>query len=329
MIEPILRILDLVVNFYTDEGVVKALDGVNLNVYQGDCLGLVGETGCGKSVTMLSVLRLIDRPGRIERGKVLFKGKDLLKLSENEIREIRGKKIAMVFQDPATYLNPVLTIGYQISESVHRGHADYKGTVDERTAKEEAMKLLKQLEFPDPGIAFNKYPHELSGGMKQRVMIAMALACTPEIIILDEPTTALDATIQMQVLELLKRLREMYNATLIFITHDFGIVAEMCNKVAVMYAGTVVEYGSVKDVLEEPMHPYTRSLLNSIPKLSETHTRLEAILGEVPNLINPPPGCRFHPRCLYAKEICKRVKPKDMYVKLDHYVACHMFNADV
>ncbi|RJS88941.1 ABC transporter ATP-binding protein [Candidatus Bathyarchaeota archaeon] len=344
MPEVLLRVKNLRVNFYTYAGVVKALDGVSFEIYKGEAFGLVGETGCGKSVTAASILRLVDKPGRIVDGEIIFEGEDLLKKSEREMREIRGSKIAIVFQDPMTYLNPVLTIGDQIAETI-REHQDltvealeierneYHNTSAEKPSKkalreavlrrvEEALKMVR---MPDPRVVIDQYPHELSGGMRQRAMIAMAISCNPKFLILDEATTFLDVTIQRQILELVKDLKDRLGCTLMIITHDMGIIAETCDRVAVMYAGTIAECAETKRIFSKPLHPYTRGLLDAIPLPTEDVKVLKPIPGFVPNLINPPPGCRFHPRCPEAMEVCSRVKPELREVEPGHQVACHLY----
>lgn len=373
MAKVILSIRNLRTYFYTYAGVVKALDGINLDVYEGETLGLVGETGCGKSVTALSILRIVpDPPGKIVEGEILFKGEDLLKKSEEDIQRIRGSRIAMVFQDPMTYINPVFTIGDQISEAIllhqdlstdviemkidklqqklNTASASSSKTdkIKEKIAKLEAMKrgppkpsrrnakkaamrktmdVLRLVRMPYPEQVIKQYPHELSGGMRQRAVIAMALSCRPDLFIADEATTNLDVTIQAQILALLNALKqEIVGSSVIIITHDLGIVAEMCNRVAVMYAGVIVEETSTEDLFHNPTHPYTKGLLDAIPKLHFKQKRLKVIPGFVPNLIDPPSGCRFHPRCQYAEEICRTEKPEMLEVKPDHFVACHLFS---
>jgi peptide/nickel transport system ATP-binding protein len=346
MSPPLLSVRDLRVSFYTYAGVVRALDGVSFDIHDGEAFGLVGETGCGKSVTAASILRLIDKPGRIDGGEILFKGEDLLKKSEEEMRKIRGSKIAIVFQDPMTYLNPVLKIGDQISEVIMR-HQDLKelalkierkndlkklDKISKRTLKKAALikvrEVLNAVRMPNPEQIINQYPHELSGGMRQRVMIAMAISCNPELLILDEATTFLDVTIQRQILDLVKELQERLGCALMIITHNMGIVAEMCERVAVMYAGSVVECTETKRIFEDPLHPYTKGLLRAIPSIKGAKEPLSSIPGTVPNLINPPPGCRFHPRCPEAMEICGRLKPELSEPHRGHLVACHLYNGE-
>lgn len=318
--KPLLEIWDLRTYFYTYKGVVKALEGVNLRIGANELLGLVGETGCGKTVTGLSILRLIDSPGKIIEGKIVFRGEDLLKLGENEMSErIRGKKISMVFQEPRSSLNPTYTVGSQISEAI-RLHQ----RVDKREAMKRAVSILRQTGMPDPERIAGEYPHELSGGMAQRAMIAMALSCDPELLIADEPTSSLDVTIEAQILELIKDLISKFKASVLLITHDLGIVAETCDKAAVMYAGNVIEYGDVRDIFKRHKHPYTEGLLNSVPKL-KIRGELYTIEGTVPNLINPPTGCRFHPRCPEARKKCSELKPPDVEVEPGHSVSCFLY----
>lgn len=342
MHDALLVVKDLKVNFYTYAGIVKALDGISFEVHKGEAFGLVGETGCGKSVTAASILRLVDKPGRIVSGDVFFEGKNLMELSENEMRKVRGSEITIVFQDPMTYLNPVLKIGDQIAETILE-HQDLTTEALElratesretsaskplrKTLKEVALrrveKALKTVRMPNPDTVIDQHPHELSGGMRQRVMIAMAVSCNPRLLILDEATTFLDVTIQRQILELVKDLKDSLGCTLMIITHDMGIIAEMCDRVAVMYAGTIVECAETKNVFNKPIHPYTKGLLNAIPQPTEDLKPLTSIPGSVPGLINPPPGCRFHPRCLESQKICSSLKPELKEVEEGHFVACH------
>jgi oligopeptide/dipeptide ABC transporter ATP-binding protein len=307
-------------------GVVKALDGIDLDIYRNETLGLVGETGCGKSVTALSVIRLIQwPPGRIDEGQVIFDGKDLLKLSNKEMQEIRGNKISMIFQEPMNSFNPVFTIGEQISEVLilHQ-------KMDRKTAYEKAVEMLAFTGIPAPERVAKSFPHELSGGMLQRAMISMALACKPALLIADEPTTALDVTIEAQILELMKDLKNKTGSSILMITHDLGIIADVCDRVGVMYAGTIVELGNVKSIFANPMHPYTLGLINSIPKINQKKgERLDTIPGSVPNLIYPPSGCRFNPRCSKAMDVCRREKPKMAEPEKGHFVACHLYDGKV
>jgi len=373
----VLNVKELYLNFYTYEGTVKALDGVNMFLRRGDTMGVVGETGCGKSVTAKSILRLVEAPGKIESGEILLYDKDLetneiteidiAKLRPEEMLGIRGNKISIVFQDPATYPNPVFRVGDQIAEVIEL-HQDlalevlnmkiakleltlststtsdnraeieekinyYKQQLDDppkpdqkskrEAAKLKAIEMLKMVRMPAPAQVVNQYPHELSGGMRQRALIAGSLACNPSILICDEATTALDVTVQAQVLMLLNQLKEEIGSSIIVITHDMGVVAETCNWVNVMYAGATVESCETRELFEQPRHPYTAGLLTAVPKLHEDRERLPQIRGTVPNLITPPSGCRFHPRCDYATKICEEKKPQLEEQKPEHWVACH------
>lgn len=315
----ILEVKDLRTYFYTRDGVVRSVDGVSFSISEGETLAIVGESGCGKSVTSLSLLRLIPSPpGKIVSGSILFHGKDLLKLSDEEMRDIRGDKISMIFQEPMTSLNPVLTIGRQISEvlELHR-HC----TKEE--ARDRILELLKLVNISEPERRIDEYPHQLSGGMRQRIMIAMALACDPEILIADEPTTALDVTIQAQILNLMRELRDRTRAAIILITHDLGVVAEMAQRVVVMYAGRKVEEASVFDLFAKPMHPYTLGLLNSMPRLDDASTkRLVEIPGMVPSMRSEIIGCAFAPRCSVASERCTQESPVLKEHGNGHWVSC-------
>lgn len=369
MEEPILRIRGLKTDFYTYEGAVKALDDVSFDLYKGETLGLVGETGCGKSVTALSIMQLVPEPGKIIDGKIMFKGKNLLGLNAEEMMKIRGKEIAMIFQDPLTYINPVLTIGDQIAEvimfhrSLDRDVLEMKTKELEKTSqsdpasskvdgleskterlkkmenppkpsrqdlkkvtREKTLEMLRWVRMPYPEKVIDQYPHELSGGMRQRAVIAMALSCRPSLIICDEATTFLDVTVQAQILGLLQELKKEANLSVMFITHDLGIVAQFCDHIVVMYAGVIVEQTDVSKLFDNPLHPYTSGLLAAIPTFHRNKGRLNIIPGNVPNLINPPSGCRFHPRCPHAKAICKKEKPKMVEVIPEHFVACHIFS---
>ena len=378
----LLEVQDLVLRFYTYEGVVKALEGVNVHIKEGETLGLAGETGCGKTMTGLSILFLIPSPGKIEGGRVLFKSRDgnldLLSQKESNLRNIRGKDISMIFQEPSSALNPVYTVGEQISEVFlhHRKKELCKSVLDElekdiqsveagflkgrihrferkiykkmlknpdpfslkllskipivnlykrrlnRETRKEVAKILREMKIPDPKRVADMYPHELSGGMQQRVVTAMALACNPTILIADEPTTSLDVTVQAQILNLIKRLKKEFKSSILYITHDMGVIAELCDRVAVMYAGNVCEVADVIEIFKNPLHPYTQALLESIPRPGK---EFKSIVGTVPNLINPPSGCRFHPRCSKATEICSEVKPERVEVKKEHFVECHLY----
>lgn len=321
--EKILCIRNLTVHFYTYAGVVKAVDRINLCIYKEETLGLVGETGCGKSVTASAIMRLIDPPGRIVDGEIIFKGENLLEKTDQEMRKIRGNKIAMIFQDPATYLNPVYTIGDQIAEVIN----EHQGQSSKHTIKALTIDALELVRMPDPERIINRYPHELSTGMRQRAMIAMMLSCRPELLIADEATTALDVTVQAQILHLLNELKKKLHLSILFITHNFGVVAAICDRVGVMYAGKIMELGSTIDIFDNPLHPYTRGLLGAVPKLDQhTQTKLKSIPGTIPSVINPPPGCRFYPRCDQGSLKCKIDEPALKEVEEGHYVSCHLFN---
>ncbi|HET9614940.1 MAG TPA: ABC transporter ATP-binding protein [Candidatus Limnocylindrales bacterium] len=289
---PLLEVRGLRTTFHTRDGLVRAVDGIDFHVNSGEIMGLVGESGCGKSVTSLSIMRLVGRPGQIEAGEILFDGKDLLKLKPEEMRRLRGDRLSMIFQQPQSSLNPVRDVGRQIGEvlEIHRG-------MKRGPARQRALELLRMVGIPDPERRLKSFPHEMSGGMAQRVMIAMALACEPELLIADEPTTALDVTIQAQILDLMRNLREQTGTAIILITHDLGVVAEMCDRVAVMYAGEIVEQTDVTTLFRHPSHPYTRGLIGSIPVVGDVREELSVIPGNVPNLIDLPRGCRFAPRC--------------------------------
>lgn len=316
----VIEVKNLVTSFKTNEGHFNAVDNVSFKVEEGKTLGIVGESGCGKSVTSLSIMGLIPNPpGKIESGEILFRGQNLLKFSQNEMRKIRGNKIGMIFQEPMTSLNPVFTIGNQIEEAIKL----HQKELNHKQVREKAIDMLKLVGIPGPEKRIDDYPHQLSGGMRQRVMIAIALSCSPDLLIADEPTTALDVTIQAQILDLIKKLQRELNTAMILITHDLGVVAETCDDVAVMYAGKIVEYGSADQIFNKPLHPYTKGLLNSVPhfETGKRKTRLETIPGIVPSLANLPDGCRFRDRCTYAVEQCKVKHPE--LEKLEHLVACY------
>jgi oligopeptide/dipeptide ABC transporter ATP-binding protein len=303
--EPLLKIEDLRTHFFTDDAVVRAVDGVSLGVQPGETLAVVGESGSGKSVTALSILRLFPQPpGRVVGGRILFQGRDLLTLSDREMREVRGKAISMIFQEPMTSLNPVFTCGEQVMETIRRHER-----VGRKEARAMAIEMFERVGIPAAAQRVDEYPHQMSGGMRQRVMIAMALACRPSLLIADEPTTALDVTIQAQILELLRTLQKDLRMSVMLITHDLGVVAETASRVAVMYAGQVVEYCDVRSAFKKPLHPYTAGLQASLPKLGETRERLRVIKGTVPNPARFPVGCRFHPRCPIAIEQCLTEPP--------------------
>ena len=318
MSEPLLAIEGLRTVFRSSAGDIAAVDGVSLEVARGRTLGIVGESGCGKSVLSLSVMRLVAHPGRIAAGRVLFEGRDLLSLSSAAMRGLRGRDIAMIFQEPMTSLNPVHSVGFQITEGI-RAHAP---RLSARELRARGIEALRRVRIPAPERRFDEFPHQLSGGMRQRVMIAMALACAPKLLIADEPTTALDVTVQAQILDLLRELQAETGMAIILITHDLGVVAEMADEVAVMYAGRVVERAAASALFEDPQHPYTLGLLGSIPRLDEERDRLLAIQGAVPPPFALPQGCRFHPRCPFAIEACRAAPPPLREVAPAHLAAC-------
>jgi len=325
-VEKVLEIEDLKTHFFTRDGVVRAVDGVSYHVLKGETLGVVGESGCGKSVTALSVLRLIAKPGRIVQGKIKISGRNLLELSEEEMRSIRGNDISMIFQEPMTSLNPVLTLGRQIAETImlHQG-------LSKKDAWDKSVEMLKLVRIPEAERRVHEYPFQMSGGMRQRVMIAMALSCNPKVLLADEPTTALDVTIQAQILHLMLELKEKLGTAIVLITHDLGVVAETCQRIVVMYAGKKVEEATADELFERPLHPYTVGLMKSIPRLDRAATtehpgRLMEIPGMVPSLKNMPPGCAFAPRCSFATERCRREVPAFEMKASGHYAAC--FNSD-
>ncbi len=323
--EALLCIRDLKVQFRVYEGVATAVDGVDLEVNQGETVGLVGESGCGKSVTALSILRLLPSPPAQAKGLVQFQGVNLLELSQDEIRKIRGGSISMIFQEPMTSLNPLLTIGEQISEAIvlHQG-------LDRRQAWQRAVEMLSRVQIPSPEARAREYPHKLSGGMRQRAMIAMALSCHPQLLLADEPTTALDVTIQAQIMDLMQKLREEMQASILLITHNLGLIAEMAKKVVVMYAGKVVEEAPVKELFQEPLHPYTQGLLGSVPlmgrKLREGRRQLQEIPGIVPSIFEMPRGCRFHPRCPKVMDMCSKHEPPEVHVDPSRRVLCWLYH---
>jgi len=325
-VRPLLEIEDLRTYFFTRDGVVRAVDGVSFHVLPGEVMAIVGESGCGKSVTALSILRLIaSPPGRIVSGAIRFDGRDLLTLSDVEMRRVRGNEISMIFQEPMTSLNPVMTVGRQIAETLilHQ-------RLDQRAARDKAVAMLRLVHIPEPERRVGQYPHQLSGGMRQRVMIAMALACNPRLLIADEPTTALDVTIQAQILDLLRELKEQIDAAVVLITHDLGVVAEMAQRVIVMYAGKKAEEAPVKALFRRPLHPYTTGLMASMPRLGAPETgappRLTEIAGTVPSLKEPIPGCAFADRCFLATDICRHKPPPFEEKERGHFAAC--FHSD-
>ncbi|MCS7369257.1 MAG: ABC transporter ATP-binding protein [archaeon GBS-70-058] len=314
---PLLQVKNLKTYYQTARGYVKAVDGVNFQIEEGEVFGLAGESGCGKTTVALSIIRLLPPGGRIIDGKIIFNDKNILTMSEEDIRKIRWKKIAIVFQGAMNALNPVIKVGDQIVEAI---------TTHENVSKEDAWKRTEKL-FEMVGIDPSRakdYPHEFSGGMKQRVMIAMALACNPQLLIADEPATALDVIVQAQILKLMRELQRKMNLSMMLITHDLSIIAETCNKVAIMYAGKIVEYADTKRIFRDPQHPYTRGLINAFPSIRGPKRKLISIPGTPPDLLNPPSGCRFHPRCPYTNDKCKKIEPELKDIGERHYVACHM-----
>jgi peptide/nickel transport system ATP-binding protein len=323
--EALLSLEGLRTHFFTNDGVVKAVDGVNFSLRERETLGVVGESGCGKSITALTIMRLLSRPGRAVAGRVMFQGRNLLELSEEEMEDVRGNDIAMIFQEPMTSLNPVFRVGDQIMESIQR----HLG-LSEHDARERVIDLFKKVGIPSPERRVRDYPHEMSGGMRQRVMIAMALACKPRLLIADEPTTALDVTIQAQILELIKELKETENMAVIMITHDLGVIAEVADHVAVMYAGKVVEDSPAGELFAAPKHPYTQGLLSSIPSPDKLGRRLDVIRGVVPHPLNLPPGCSFAPRCPHRFEdgTCDAAFPALAPISRSHRVACYLYTRE-
>jgi peptide/nickel transport system ATP-binding protein len=326
MVVPLLDIRGLKTHFATDDGMVRAVDGVDITIGRGETVGVVGESGCGKTVTAMSVLKLIAMPpGKIVAGEILYQGRDLVPLDADAMDRIRAKDIAMVFQEPMTSLNPVYTVGEQIAEVVRRHER-----LSRKATQEKAVQMLRLVQIPNPERRLHDYPHQFSGGMRQRVMIAMALSCSPKLLIADEPTTALDVTIQAQILELLADMKARFGMAIMLITHAMGVVAETAQRVVVMYAGRVIEEAPVEQLFAAPRHPYTQGLIRSIPRIDKAAThkaRLEAIPGVVPSLINPPPGCRFAPRCRYAMPVCREAIPPLREVAAGHKVACVLWPA--
>jgi oligopeptide/dipeptide ABC transporter ATP-binding protein len=318
-VTPILQINQLKTYFNTRMGDVRAVDGVDLTIGRGETVGLVGESGSGKSVTARSIMRLVNTPpGRYAGGKILFQGRDVLTLSNDEMEDLRGGRISMIFQDPMTFLNPVYTAGDQVAEAIRRHQGAGK-----RAAREQTIELFRTVGIPNAEQRYDAYPHQLSGGMRQRVMIAIALSSRPDLLIADEPTTALDVTIQAQILALLNKLQQEFGMSILLITHDLGVVAEMCDSVAVMYAGRVVEHAPVETLFADPEHPYTVGLMNAIPRAELADVPPKPIEGTPPDMARPPSGCRFHPRCPYAEEICRQVDPPLISLAPDHQSACH------
>ncbi|MEG6586697.1 ABC transporter ATP-binding protein [Dendrosporobacter sp. 1207_IL3150] len=317
--KPLLNVIDLSVSFDTLNGVARAVDEVSFQIFPGEAVAIVGESGCGKSVTANSIMQLLPTPpAKYSSGQIIFEGTDLLKKSEQELEKVRGNAISMIFQDPMTSLNPVLTIGTQIAELLQLHQK-----LNKQQANTKAVELLQLVGIPLPERRINDYPHQFSGGMRQRAMIAIAIACNPRLLIADEPTTALDVTIQAQILELMKNLQTKFNTSIVFISHDLGAVAELCSRVIVMYAGKIIEVGTAMDIYHNPQHPYTWGLLKSIPRLDLSNKkRLESIGGQPPDLLNLPTGCSFHPRCTHAMQICSQYFPDTTFVSNDHSVSC-------
>ncbi len=318
-----LKIHNLCTNFFTYRGTVKAVDGISLELKEGEVLGLVGESGCGKSVTLLSILGLVPYPGKTTDGEVWFKGENLLEKSSTEMRYFRGNKISMIFQDPMTTLNPVFHVGEQIRESlkVHK-----HGRISKRNEKEKVLQLIKDVGLPSPEQIYSQYPYQLSGGMQQRILIAIALSCQPNLILADEPTTALDVTIQAQILDLLRKINKDVGTGIILVTHDLGVVAEFCQKVAVMYAGKIVETGSVDQIIFEPKHPYTQGLLKSIPKIGDKKNKIQSIPGDVPDLAALPSGCSFYPRCNKSVYECQKDEIPLQVIEKERQVRCILYS---
>lgn len=316
----LLVVKELKTQFFTYGGIVQALDSVNFTIRQGEVFGLVGESGCGKSVTALSILRLVPPPGRVISGKIHFKGENLLEKSEKEMQAVRGSKISIIFQDPTSSLDPLFKIGYQVGEPLiyHEG-------MKQKRAIKEALRVLRDTGIADPEEKIKNYPHELSGGMRQRAMIAMALICRPDLLIADEPTTNLDVTVERQIINLMRILQKEYGTSILLITHNLGVVAEMADRVGIMYAGNMVELADVRPLFKTALHPYTKKLQKAIPSATSVGKELEEIPGVVPRLIKPPPGCRFHPRCDFVMDKCSVEKPREVEAEPGHMVACHLF----
>ena len=324
MKQTILEVKNLRTYFYTENGIAPSVDGVSFSLKEGETLGIVGESGSGKSVTSLSIMRLIDQPGKIVEGEVIFLNQDLLQQKEHSMRKIRGKEMAMIFQEPLTALNPVFRIGHQIQEALINHQ-----NMGKKEAKQRTMELLRQVQISRPESVYKAYPHELSGGMRQRAMIAMAISCKPKLLIADEPTTALDVSIQAQILKIMRKINKEEGNSIILITHDLGVIAEMADRVAVMYAGQIVEECDVFTLFKDPKHPYTRGLMKSTPTMKRISEKLDTINGSVPNPLQMPEGCRFHPRCPSATDRCTSSEPGIEEVEADHQVRCFLYTDDV
>ena len=324
MSEKLLDVKNLHTSFFTHLGEVQAIRDVSFGLDKGEIIGIVGESGSGKSVTSLSIMGLLAYPGRVKKGEILFNGEDLLKKKKSEMRKIQGDHIAMIFQDPMTSLNPLFKIGDQITEAILTHHK-----IKKEDAKKRALEMLKLVGIPSPEKRFHSYPHEFSGGMRQRAMIAMALSCEPELLIADEPTTALDVTIEAQILEIMCELKEKYNTAIMLITHNFGLVAEIADRIGIMYAGEMVETGDVFEIFENPKHPYTKLLMQALPRKTKAEGRLQTISGSVPRITEKKPECRFANRCPLAQDICFQASPQTVMVKEDHMCRCHLLGKEV
>ena len=319
--KPILEIKGLRTQFFMHEGTVTALDGIDLTIYENESVGIVGETGCGKSMTAFSILKLVPHPGRMTEGSIKFKGLELMTLTDEQMRSIRGRRISMIFQDPSSSLDPVFTIGSQLGEVISL----HQNIYDRDALRQKSIKALKLVRIAAPESVLRQYPHELSGGMKQRIMIALALSCNPSLLIADEPTTALDVTIQAQILNLLKEVVKVAGSSMILITHNLGVVAETCDRICLMYAGRIVEVADTFELFENPLHPYAKGLLKAFPKLGEQKDELAVVRGTVPDLMKPFLGCSFADRCDYATNVCERVRPEMIEARPGHMVACHLY----
>lgn len=322
--EKLIEIKNLCTYYFTDDGIVKALDNVTLELFPGEAVGIVGESGCGKSTLGLSLMRLIRPPGRIVDGEILFQNENILEMDKEKVRKLRGGSIAMIFQDPMSSLNPVFNIGNQIAETIQL----HQEITSNEELTEKVLEILNKVGISDPDKRLREYPHQFSGGMRQRVMIAMALSCNPNLLIADEPTTSLDVTIQAQILDLMTNLKNDFHSAILLITHNVAVVAEFCDKAAVMYGGKIVEFADVKNIFKNPKHPYTKALLGSVPRVDSTLDELVSIPGEVPSLIETPAGCIFHPRCINMMEKCRSVNPELLSLESNHKVACLLYEKD-